>query len=121
MINTPIEIDKYRNLRYDFNAMVELETTSKMHLTAFLVPLSKPSFGAIRLLLWLGLKWEDPSLKITDAGNLAEEWIEKSGSDMGGLVEVLIDALVNSGWLCFDKPDDFSGDGQGEVTGASTN
>lgn len=112
MTTTPIELDKYRNLRYDFNSMAELETISKMHLNAYLVPLSRPSFEAVRLLLWIGLKWEDKELTLADAGNLAGEWIENSGSDIGGMVEVLTDALVNAGWLSFDEP---AGDGQGEA------
>lgn len=112
MKSTPIELDKYRNLRYDFNSMAELETISKMDLSSYLVPLSRPSFEAVRLLLWVGLKWEDKELTITGAGNLADTWIDKSGSDIGGIVEVLTNALVDAGWLNFDKP---AGDGQGEV------
>lgn len=122
MKTTPIEIDKHRKLRYDFNAIADLEAVTRKPLAHMVLPLSLGSFDAIRALLWAGLKWEDPKLTVAGAGNLAGQWIEMSGSDVGGLTEVLMDALIDAGWFePKDANETLEGDGQGEVIQASTN
>lgn len=120
---THIEIDKLRKLKYDFNAIADVESLTGKTMSQLLIALYNSSFYAARALLWAGLKADDANLQnstvgIIKTGALAEEWIEKSGGNVGDLVQVIISALTESGWLT-PISEASEGDGQGESTGVS--
>lgn len=66
-----IELDKKRKLRYDFNAMCELEDV----LGRPLQELSDKNLRMkdMRAMLWAGLLHQDPDLDILEVGNLIDE------------------------------------------------
>jgi len=117
MITSPIEIDKYRNLRYDFNAGMDIENIMGVLWGAIPLIAAKGSIKLVVAMLWAGLKWEDESLTMKDAADLATFWCEKSGGKFGDLNDVLITAIIEAGLL--NEPNDSVGAGQGEVTSAS--
>lgn len=66
-----VELDQPRKLRYGMNQLVALEE-------ALGVPLSelgrvKMGVKELRLFLWAGLSWEDPSLTLEKVGELVDE------------------------------------------------
>jgi hypothetical protein len=115
---TPIEIDKMRRLRYDFNAIADMEAATGKTMTQLLIALYNSSFYAARAVMWTGLKHEDESLTILQTGELASCWMEKSGGNMGDLIKVLIDALQTAGWIV-PLEESEEGVGQGESIKAS--
>jgi len=117
MNNTHIEIDKHRNLRYDFNAGMDIENTMGVLWGAIPLIAAKGSIKLTVAMLWAGLKWEDESLTMKDAADLATLWCEKSGGKFGDLNDVLINAIIKSGLL--NEPKESEGAGQGESTSAS--
>ena len=117
MTTSPIEIDKYRNLRYDFNNVRAIEEVMGVTWGAIPYILPKSSIKLTVAMLWAGLKWEDESLTMDGAGDLATIWCEKSGGKYGDLNDVLIKALIDAGWLT--PPEESEGAGQGESTSAS--
>lgn len=119
----PIEIDRMRHIKFDFNAMMDLEASTGKTLsqTAMLLNPMMSSISTTVNVLWAGLKWEDSKLSIKDAGNLAQEWTEKSGGNYGDLNDVLLRALIDAGWLQESPAEATEGDGQGEVSEASEN
>lgn len=59
-----------RRLRYDLNAMVELEERFGIRdLAGFGDLLSRATFRDIRTLLWIGLRYEDPDLTEHEVGS----------------------------------------------------
>lgn len=117
MINTHIELDKHRNLRFDFNAGMTIEDTMGVLWGAIPIIASKGSLKLTVVMLWAGLKWEDETLTIKEAADLATIWCEKSGGKFGDLNDVLINAIIEAGLLT--RPEDSKGAGQGEVNVAS--
>lgn len=117
MKTSPIEIDKYRNLRYDFNAVRAIEDVMGVTWGAIPYILPKSSIKLTLSMLWAGLKWEDENLSMDKTGDLATLWCEKSGGKYGDLNDILITALMEAGWLT--PPEESEGAGQGEVTLAS--
>ena len=117
MNNTHIEIDKHRNLRYDFNAGMDIENEMGVLWGAIPLIAAKGSIKLTVVMLKAGLKWEDESLTLKDAADLATLWCEKSGGKFGDLNDVLINAIIKSGLL--SEPSESEGAGQGEVSSAS--
>lgn len=125
MITTPIEIDKYRNLRYDWKTMMDVERAMGAPFGKIPVLLNVSSIETIVTLLWAGLKWEDESMQDKSAGidiaaDLATQWCEMSGGRFGDLQDVLVKALIDSGWLNPPSSDQVQkASDQGEVSQAS--
>ncbi len=76
-----IELDRKRNLLFDWNSAAAVETVTKKNM------LVKENWDAIfrnmnvtnlRLLLWAGLVWEDPDLTIGDVGRLISRIAQES-------------------------------------------
>lgn len=68
-----IELDRPRKLKYDFNALCEFEAVTGVNLlqpTSAEHPLAKPSLSTLRAFLYAGLKHEDPTLTLFQAGDL---------------------------------------------------
>lgn len=68
-VRYPIELDKERHLRYDLNALAEVEDAFGSMGSAF-AALRQGSMKAVRCLLWAGLLHEDPDLTLHDVGAL---------------------------------------------------
>lgn len=62
-----IQLDKERELKYDANAIADAEEQIGASFTEIV---SKPSIRGIRVLLWAGLKTDDPLLTVEAAGRL---------------------------------------------------
>lgn len=106
-----ITLDKSRRLRYDINAIADLEEKLGRGVGAML---SEEAMGlsTVRGLLWAGLKWEDRGLTVDRAGQLLQDHLA-SGGDLQAVGQQINQALQISG--LFGKGD------QGNVkAGAAT-
>lgn len=93
-----IELDKKRRLKFNMNALSELEDAMGKPVTQ----LNNVGMKELRALLWAGLIHENPNLTLQDAGNLIElENIEYIG-------EKVTEAMT----LAFPK-----GEGKNQVSG----
>ena len=82
-------------LRFDFNALADLEEKSKTGLGHFLSE-ERRGFNSMRYLLWAGLKWTERKLTVDGAGALMQSHIE-SGGEIGEIGAKIDEALVGSG------------------------
>jgi hypothetical protein len=85
-----IELDKIRYLRFDVNAMIEVEELIGKPVTA----LDSEELGmkGLRSVLYAGLKWESPKLTLREAGDMMSAGLVSEGLDY--LVDTLGDALM---------------------------
>ena len=63
-------------LRYDVNALCEVEAAAQDNILAVLTKLqdgTPPSFSTIRLLLWAGLRSGKPDMRLQEAGTIIQE------------------------------------------------
>lgn len=88
-----ITFDKPRHIRFDLNALVEIEAISGKSLTTLLGDLS---LTTLRDLTWAGLKHEDRRLTRERVGDLLQGYLENGGTTER-LIEQLVDALEQSG------------------------
>ena len=63
-----ITLDREREIRYDFNAIAELEDVSGCGVQDLMK--KKQTLGATRRMLWAGLLGDDPDLTLQGAGSL---------------------------------------------------
>src|SRR5690606_12461338 len=94
MKTVPVELDKPRRLRFDVNALADVEDAMGVGIGAIFQ--QQVGIRMIRTLLWAGLKWEDPGLTQQRAGLLLQKYLEQGG-DLGALVDKLLEALKASG------------------------
>ena len=92
-----IYLDKARKLRFDFNAIADLEQKAGVGIGALLSE-EKVGFNTLRLLLWSGLKWEDRKLTSEQAGDLMQDFVE-NGGDLTYISVLITKALEKSGML----------------------
>lgn len=97
MRGVDIELDKPRKLRYDFNAVADLEDKGGLGIGAMFTE-ERIGFSSIRLLLWAGLKWQDKGLTLDRVGNMIQAYIE-IGNDLSDLMTKITEALALSGIL----------------------
>jgi len=88
-----ITLDRPRRIRFDLNALVEIENISQKSLTGLLTDLS---LTTLRNLTWAGLKHEDRRLTRERTGELLQVYLENGGTTER-LIEQLVDALEQSG------------------------
>lgn len=86
---------KTRKLRYDFNALADIEDKAKVGIGALLSG-ERIGFSTIRLLLWGGLKHENRGLTIDVTGGMVQKYIDEGGNTEE-LLEKVINALELSG------------------------
>jgi len=91
-----IELDKPRRLRFDINALADLEETMGATLPAIIS--GGVGIRALRALIWAGLRWEDPGLTEVRAGELLQVHLERGG-DLAEISKAVHDALAASGLL----------------------
>jgi len=80
-------------LRYDFNAICELEDMYDSLPNLFA---DKKVFNSTRNLLLVGLRWEKPDISISEVGDLIAGYLS-SGKTFEDLREHINTALVRSG------------------------
>ena len=110
---TNIEIGgKNKRLRYDFNAVADIEVKSGKGLESLF---SEQNIGlnSIRLLLWGGLKWEDPGLTIQRTGQMIQQFIE-DGNELEDLMPYIEEAIDKSGLFGSSESSDESKNAEAE-------
>ena len=91
MKSYPIELGgKTRNIRYNFNALCDIEEATGKPITEI------SGLSSIRVLLWAGLRWEDRGLTAQRVGTWIEEYLS-GGGDMQDLVDAATNALNSTG------------------------
>ena len=66
-----VQLDKERHLRYDLNALVDIEEATGKDFSVILNA-KRLSFKEIRAVLWGGLRREDPSLTLEQVGAMLD-------------------------------------------------
>lgn len=85
MKTTTIELDKPRTLRFDLNALCAIEDATGKSLSQAV----SNTMSSIRLMLWAGLKHEDPGLTLEQVGAMINP------AD-AGLMEAVTNAFKDS-------------------------
>ena len=94
------EMDNVK-LRFDFNAICELEDLFGSLDNLFA---DKKIAKNTRTLLWVGMKWDKPGLTIREAGDMINEYLSK-GHKLDRLSEYLTKAMEMSGMLSAAEED----------------
>ncbi len=87
--------DKVKKLRYDFNAIADLEQQVGSGIVK-LFSEEMIGFHTIRLLFWAGLRWEDQGLTMQRAGMIIKQLLEE-GHTFEDLSALVTEALKLSG------------------------
>ena len=99
----PITLDHERHLRFDFNALADLEQALGYSLAA-MPAIDALGIRAVRAFVWAGLSHEDPKLTPRDAGDLLQTYLDAGGS-FDELGAKLTEALQLAGYARKDVPD----------------
>lgn len=92
-----IELDHPRRLRYDVNALDQLERVMDgAALVDILTAFERASVRALKLALWVGLKHEDKNLTLERTGVLMQDWFDQ-GHALPDLRDLIRDAIYASG------------------------
>lgn len=98
MRSVPVEFNgEQKQLRFDFNAMAELED----HLGKGLAAIFREDnigFRTVRAFYWAGLRWKDRGLTVERAGQLLQQKIDE-GESFEGLMVPIMKALQLSGFM----------------------
>lgn len=86
---------KTRKLKFDFNAIADIEDKAKVGIGALLSE-ERIGFNTIRLLLWGGLKHQNKGLTIDATGSMVHEYLTNGGNPEE-LLESIIKAIELSG------------------------
>ena len=82
---------KERRLRYDLNALAEVE--NRLNISSFTqLKDTVIGFKTVRTLIWAGLAHEDPALTETDVG----AWIGPGGVSMLDAMQKVVEAFVEA-------------------------
>lgn len=92
-----ITLDKPRRLRFDINALADVEGVLGGGLAAVFSE-QQAGIRSLRALLWAGLKWEDPTLTLSRVGELIQD-LSDQGEDLTQLGQTINQALRLSGLL----------------------
>lgn len=92
-----IELDRPRRLRFDANALADLEGVMGMGLGRMMAD-DQMGIRTLRAMLWAGLKWEDRGLTLERAGRLIMQYVEQGGS-LPVLGVKMKDAMIAAGWM----------------------
>ena len=86
---------KSRRLRYDFNAIADIEQKAGLGIGA-LFDENRAGLNSLRLLIWGGLKWQERGLTVERTGQLVGDYL-KDGGSLEELMGKVTDALRQSG------------------------
>ena len=93
MKSYPIDLGgKTRNIRYDFNALCDLEEVTGKSVSEL------TGLSSIRALLWAGLKWETKGITQNMIGVWVEDYLN-DGNKIDDLMGQCVKALSASGIL----------------------
>ncbi|MBH0159885.1 hypothetical protein [Fictibacillus sp. 26RED30] len=73
-----IKADKARNLKFGTNSMVQAEEMLGKPITEFG---DQVHLGDLRIILYVGLRWEDKELTLESTGDIMDEILENEGID----------------------------------------
>jgi hypothetical protein len=85
--------DRPRHLKYDINAIADIERETKTGITALLQQ-ERLGFDSIRILLWGGLKHEDRTLTVEKVGDLIQNYMVDQKSNLFQALTVFSDKIV---------------------------
>lgn len=91
-----IMLDRERHLRFDFNALADLEAHLGINITdeeAF----TSMGLRVVRGMLWAALLHETPNLGVRDTGDLLQQYLD-DGGDLATLGAKLVEALTLAGF-----------------------
>jgi hypothetical protein len=92
-----IELGKReRNLRYDYNALCDLEEKAKVGIPKLMDEYA--GFNTLRLLIWAGNKHENRGLTLDMVGLWIQEYLQ-DGGQLEDLYGKVTEELMNSGVL----------------------
>jgi hypothetical protein len=92
-----IKLDRERKLYFDINTIAEVDDQLRLGVVG-LFRQNDWRVSDVRLLLWAGLKAEDPALTIADVGRLIQERISGGGM-LFDITEAIRQAFVAAGFL----------------------
>lgn len=94
-------LDKERHLRYDFNALADLDQALGLmdggSLASLPQDVSKMRLTYMRAFIWAGLLHEDPRLTQRGAGELVQQFLD-AGHSIAELADKLLEALELAGY-----------------------
>lgn len=108
-----VQLDKPRRLRFDVNALADLEEKMGVSFAMLLHP-SRAGFSSYRGLIWAGLKWEDRGLTLERAGNMLQTYFANGGTE-DQLTEWIDKALVAAKIIKDTSKDDTEGNAKTEA------
>jgi len=103
MLYEKITLDKDRLIRYDFNAIADIEEYFGKGITQVFSQ-QQMGFRSIRALLWAGLKWQDRGLTMNRTGHMIQKHIE-AGGNLDFILDKIMAGLDKSGVLKITKSD----------------
>ncbi len=89
--------DKPRNIRFDVNAISDLEELLGMGVGEIVGNPKVSGFRTVRGLVWAGLKHEDPTLTPQKAGDLMQDFMERTGKGIDVIASTVSKAILESG------------------------
>ncbi len=90
-----IALDKPRKLRFNHNAMADIEEATGVGLQKFIT--RQQSFAFLRRVLWATSRWEDPLMTLEAAGDLMDAYMTpKEQGGQGGNIDELADVCVEA-------------------------
>ena len=90
-----------KQLRYDFNAIADIEEHANKGITA-LFNEDMIGFHTIRLLFWGGLRHADRGITTQRAGQIVKQMLEE-GHTIESLMELIMDGITKSGVFAENK------------------
>ena len=92
-----VVLDRERHLRYDFNALVDLEQA--LGITLAQIPQTTGALGLthLRAFMWPGLRHEDDALTVRTVGTLIQAYLD-GGGDLVKLSGLMREALALAGY-----------------------
>jgi len=93
-----VTLDKERHLRYNFNALADLEQVLGFSLASLPQQLDRLGLNTVRCFLWAGLKHEDATLTPARVGDLIQTYVVEQGSDVVALAAKMKEALELAGY-----------------------
>lgn len=118
-MQAPITIlfgNKERKLRFDVEAMLDLEAALNKTTREVMSDLAMLSFNTLVVALWAGLKHEDTALNINLVRKYFRTYEKLPGADIKALFKAVLDALKQSQW--YQQVTAEEGESEGKPDGA---
>jgi len=104
-LSVAVTVDRERHLRYDWNAIAEIEAHfGDVSFETLYADVRGVGLNKLRVLVWGGLRWEDPTLTISKTGEILSQYLD-DGGDLEILFEKVTDALEAAGFAEKEKGD----------------